>query len=116
MHVLATSFQWVQQDIHLKIIWIWTNGKVLKAETGNYKTEVKIADFRSGPRGGPIGFFSDRTVRSGPKKIRVRKFLGKKIRTKSGPIGPGKSLVLLIPSPHTSFLLIYQHQDAYLLS
>ena len=72
--------------------------KVLKAETDNYKTEVKIADYRSGPRGGPIGFFSDRTVRSGPKKIRVRKFLGKKIRTKSGPIGPGKSLVLLIPT------------------
>ena len=50
MHVLATSFQWVQQDIHLKIIWIWTNGKVQKAQTGNYKTEVKIADFRSGPK------------------------------------------------------------------
>ena len=72
--------------------------KVLKAETDNYKTEVKIADYRSGPRGGPIGFFSDWTVRSGPKKIRVRKFLGKKIRTKSDPIGPGKSLVLLIPT------------------
>ena len=66
MHVLATSLQWVQQDIHLKIIWIWTNGKVLKAETGNYKTEVKIADFRSGPRGGPIGFFREKN----PHRIR----------------------------------------------